>query len=137
MLKKLSLFSDIDYVPSSLDPSFILEAETTAELCYLIKWNRINHILKIETIWAGYKEPYTQEEISILEKGLSLEKKKEASLTLKNGSYYFHQINNALLTQENIINELSSLIKEDDGYFHLRYFKENEIEIITQFFFSI
>lgn len=117
---------------TSLDTIYSSEIGTDHILYYHYEIEDEKIVLKL--IASGIKTPLSQEEKDTIESGLEPLKREEEKLIVKNGSYYFVQTS-PVENEELLAFLLFTESQSSSGKVYIRFFKENQLEVVMQFLF--
>lgn len=117
---------------TSLDTIYSSEIGTDHILYYHYEIEDEKIVLKL--IASGIKTPLSQEEKDTIESGLEPLKREEEKLIVKNGSYYFVQTS-PVENEELLAFLLFAESQSSSGKVYIRFFKENQLEVVMQFLF--
>ena len=134
----LNLISPIYYFPASLSlGEAVSRADTKAigydavlEFSYSFKDEK----LSISSICSGEREGYTEEERKVIESGGTIERKEGESVEIPAGKYLFEQL--PFIPEETEIPRIIlPYLKDSEGRFYIRIYKENILECVLQLLF--
>jgi len=117
---------------TSLDTIYSSEIGTDHILYYHYEIEDEKVVLKL--IASGVKAPLSQEEKDTIESGLEPLKREEEKLIVAKGSYYFVQTSPAE-NEELLAFLLFAESQSSSGKVYIRFFKENQLEVVMQFLF--
>ncbi len=134
----LNLISPIYYFPVSLSLGEAVSSadkkaigyDAVIEFAYSFKDEK----LSISTIGSGERDGYTEEERKIIEAGGSIKRKDGESVEIPSGKYLFEQL--PFIPEENEIPRIIlPYLKDREGRFYIRIYKENILECVLQLLF--
>lgn len=117
---------------TSLDTIYSSEIGTDHILYYHYEIEDEKVVLKL--IASGVKTPLSQEEKDTIESGLEPLKREEEKLIVAKGSYYFVQTS-PVEDEELLAFLLFAESQSSSGKVYIRFFKENQLEVVMQFLF--
>lgn len=117
---------------TSLDTIYSSKIGSDHILYYYYEIEDEKVVLKL--IASGVKAPLSQEEKDTIESGLEPLKREEEKLIVAKGSYYFVQTSPAE-NEELLAFLLFAESQSSSGKVYIRFFKENQLEVVMQFLF--
>lgn len=135
---RLSLVSPIYYYPAELSLDDLLTKVDREDIGYdaVIKYSfRFNdEILITNKEFSGERKGYTAEEKTLIENGITIDRKKGEDIEIPSGTYLFQQL--PFIPQEKDLNRIMlPFLKSKNGYFFARIYKENMLECVFQLLF--
>lgn len=134
MLFSLTLQNPIAYRQAEhcLDDIFNLPAGS--EICFCFSFHYEDVIFTLEPLWSGEREPATEEEKKMIEKGLPVPPRPGHDRSIPPGRYILVQTLPSQTMEELRLACFQAAGTMRSGCIHVRYLKENDFETVMQLF---